>query len=1402
MPTDDIPSIAIIDESGADVAQHPTIRTDAAMLSPYTPRSPTSTAVDTGDDSSSMNSNIPPPSPTMSTRSSIHSVHFTNSTALRDNKPEAALGHARKPSNATFTSVSTVPDQASTSRDTSDLGHRRTIGSDTTTVVSDSKEGGQKSRKKGKREEELDQTAHQRELEQDRGVDPAPFAFRPYELAHMLDPKSLDSLRHFGGTEGILAGLGTNKDTGLSKAALAVNSGAVAHHNAKMREAEDLAKAAKGKKGKGAGKGASPRHYTESEKEPEKEREQEQDGPPVASPDVSNASVDERRRVYGPNILPTRPSKSLLQLMWLALKDKVLVLLSIAAVISLALGLFQDFGTPRPPGEAPVDWVEGVAIMVAVAIVVIVGSLNDWQKERQFKELNDKKEERGVKVIRDGAECIIDIKEVVVGDIALLEPGEIVPCDGIFLSGHNVRCDESGATGESDAIRKVTYEECLELIKRSEDGKEAPHTDCFVVSGSKVLEGVGKYVVVAVGTKSFNGRIMMALRGDAENTPLQLKLNALAELIAKIGSAAGLLLFAALMIRFFVQLGTGDPQRTPNQKGIAFVNILIISVTLIVVAVPEGLPLAVTLALAFATKRMTYEKLLVRVLGSCETMANASVVCTDKTGTLTQNVMTVVAGSVGIHCKFVRQLEDNAARHNADGKDDEDSDRPTHDASRRHRDDFSIDQAQLNDVLPEPLRELFNEAIAVNSTAFEDRDPESGEMVFVGSKTETALLQFAKELGWRSFRETRDTADVKQMIPFSSERKAMGVAVKIRTGGYRVYLKGASEILSKKCTRHVVVRPPGAEKRSAEGEIETREIGMLEEENISRTIIFYANQTLRTIALCYRDFESWPPQGMPHDEEGEVPFEALAQDLTLIGITGIEDPLRSGVRDAVAKCHRAGVTVKMCTGDNVLTARSIATQCGIFTPGGIIMEGPVFRKLNQAERVEIVPRLQVLARSSPEDKKVLVETLKSIGEIVGVTGDGTNDGPALKTANVGFSMGIAGTEVAKEASDIILMDDNFASIVKAIMWGRCVNDAVRKFLQFQISTNVTAVVITFVTAVASTEESSVLSAVQLLWINIIMDTFAALALATDPATESLLDRKPDKKTAPLFSTDMYKQILIQSIYQVTVILIFHFLGLQILGLHLVGDPQKDADTHTIVQTLVFNAFVFAQIFNSVNCRRLDKHLNIFEGIFKNRYFLAITAIEIGVQTLIVFVGGDAFQVTRIGGREWGISLALGIVSIPLGALIRLLPNGPFEALFKKLGLLGKPEVLPTASPEAEAWSGAVALVRDNLGTFANVRGGRLRSSSFVIKSRLSRLSHDNPAPLPISSLMTMVPTLIVGTIATGQKTTQTGSLSDPAGSDPSKSSAALWEGRLQLHPDTPHDDPVFQRYGAGNQHLA
>ncbi|GJJ08344.1 hypothetical protein Clacol_002555 [Clathrus columnatus] len=1373
--------------------------TDPNLLSPSSitpilrPHSPAPSSPSGSDHASIFSSS--PPSPTLTASSSVH--FHPSYLALRENNPHKRLSpdrhHFRRPSDASqatsfdgsldgtdYTHYQHLPltslgNSKGDSSSVTDLS--RTVSINDASYIGLTPKDGHKFHSETNISVNNNDNSNTTSQDQttplpDENIDPAPFVHNPWRLASLVDPKSLDALTSLGGVDELIKGLGTDSRQGLSKHALGLN-------NSKTSNGHASSNGSSGGDDRGGGDTMDGNRAV-----PHSEDRME-DSPP-RSP--YSATLADRKRVFGENILPARKSKSLLLLMWLAFKDKVLILLSIAAVVSLALGFFQDFGTPPETvqcGDDPsqqctlpkVDWVEGVAIICAIIIVVVVGSLNDWQKERQFQKLNEKKEDRGVKVIRHGVEMIINVKEVLVGDIALLEPGEVVPCDGVFLRGHNVRCDESGATGESDAIRKASYAECMTDKER---GDLSSKKDCFVLSGSKVIEGVGEYVVIAVGTKSFNGRIMMALRGDTENTPLQLKLNDLAELIAKLGSAAGLILFSVLMIKFFVQLKT-ESQRSGTEKALSFVQILIISVTLIVVAVPEGLPLAVTLALAFATKRMTKANLLVRVLGSCETMANTSVVCTDKTGTLTQNTMSVVAGSLGVHCKFVRNLEDNQARTNASEQSI---------VERKHNKDFSVDQADLNSVMTDSVKKLMNEAIAVNSTAFEDTDHETGKMEFVGSKTESALLRMAQDLNWQDYKQTRDSADILQLFPFSSERKAMAVIVRTEDKKVRLYVKGASEILTKLCTRHIVIHPPDAKSSDSQGGIETNAIGDLERDNISRTIIFYANQTLRTIALCYRDLESWPPKGFSMQDD--IPWAEFSRDLTLIAITGIEDPLRPGVRDAVASCHKAGVQVKMCTGDNVLTARSIAIQCGIFTKGGIIMEGPVFRKLNAADMMDIIPRLQVLARSSPEDKKILVEKLKQFGETVGVTGDGTNDGPALKTANVGFSMGIAGTEVAKEASDIILMDDNFTSIINAIMWGRCVNDAVRKFLQFQLSVNVAAVLITFVTAVASGTETSVLSAVQLLWINIIMDTFAALALATDPASRELLNRKPDSRSAPLFSVPMRKQILGQSLYQTAVILIFHFAGNRIFGY---GHEDNQAlalqHQHTL-QTLVFNIFVFCQIFNSFNCRSVDNKRNIFEGITSNWYFMAITAIEIGVQVLIVYVGGAAFQVTPIGGREWGISIAFGFMSIPIGFLLRLIPDEYLEKWLIKLHLMADTNsVLPVTSPDQTGWNPAINLVRDNLETFANIRGGRLRSSSFVGKSRSARLEE---AGVKLPSLLTMVPTLVATSVGAGWSPNQ-GSLSDPCGADPSRSSAALMDGKIQIHPETSPDDQIFKRWG-------
>ncbi|KAK4688429.1 P-type Ca2+ transporter type 2C, partial [Tremellales sp. Uapishka_1] len=1309
--------------------------------------------------SPSSHSGLTPPSPTLTNSSSVHfsdeiptptSPSPRSALALRENHPTADSGMETLQvvdpdySSHTHRRGWSVGSWTTEVDDTHVLGKGQHLSPSTTRA---SAKSSKKERKAAEKEEaaKKEKEAEISHIDPEKDTtDPTPFAEKPSRLAMLVDPKSLEDLTKIGGIKGLLQGLGVDGKKGL-------------RHG--VNEAQQ---------------GGAPRSSADM---------------PAGTGKQWQAGIEERRNIYGRNDLPERKSKSLLLLMWLAFKDKVLILLSVAAAVSLALGLYQDLGTPptvtfnaqcpAPVGcpEPRVDWVEGVAIVVAIIIVVMVGSVNDWQKERQFKKLNEKREDRSVKAIRGGNEMVINVKDVVVGDVCLLEPGEIIPVDGVFLRGHNVRCDESGATGESDAIKKFTYDECIEERDGLKEGQRAKR-DCFLVSGAKVLEGVGEYVVISVGPMSFNGRIMMAMRGDAEETPLQLKLNRLAELIAKCGAAAGLLLFIALMIRFFVQLGT-QSGRSANDKAQSFIQILIISVTLVVVAVPEGLPLAVTLALAFATKRMTKQNLLVRVLGSCETMANATVVCTDKTGTLTQNVMSVVAGSLGVHGKFVRELSDNAARSNANEIE-----------GQRTREDFSFDMADLNAVASSPVQSLLNEAICINSTAFEDTD-EDGKVSFVGSKTETALLRFAKELGWADYRQTRESAQIVQMIPFSSELKAMGVVVKSGKK-HRLYLKGASEILTKNCTSHIVI----SESAPSTSEIETTDFTTSTMGNISKTIIFYANQTLRTIALCYRDFESWPPAGAGDCAIDDVPFELLARDMTLIAITGIEDPLRPGVREAVQQCQHAGVAIKMCTGDNVLTARSIANQCGIFTPGGIVMEGPVFRALSDADRLELVPRLQILARSSPEDKKLLVKTLKGMGEVVGVTGDGTNDGPALKLANVGFAMGIAGTEVAKEASDIILMDDSFSNVVLAVMWGRCVNDSVKKFLQFQISVNITAVVITFVSGVASNTESSVLTAVQLLWVNLIMDTFAALALATDPATKASLDRKPDRKNAPLINVDMTKMIVVQAIYQIIVCLVLHFAGLKILG-----ETASD-ENNAAIQALVFNVFVFAQIFNQLNCRRLDRKFNVFEGFFRNYYFIVIFLIMIAGQILIIEVGGAAFQVVRLGGRDWGISLVLGAISLPIGVLVRMLPSAPIERFMIKIKMFDDPNKLPVVSPDLEdekqyQYNPALSKVKDNLSTYASIRGGRLRASSFIAKSRSSQLKK---ADIQLPSLLTMVPTLIAGTVGAGahwvsNPNTLGLGLPDPAHHDPSISTAALVNGKVQLHPETDKNDPMYKRFG-------
>ncbi|RAK81266.1 putative calcium transporting ATPase (Pmc1) [Aspergillus fijiensis CBS 313.89] len=1041
----------------------------------------------------------------------------------------------------------------------------------------------------------------------DPSSSPTPFAFTPTQLTTLFNPKSLPQYLELGGLQGLEHGLRTNLTTGLTTTETTLTGTITrqqAHHHAiSISQTKTTS----------TNTSTSPllAHPTA----------------PKQSPTIPPDQFVDRIKVYGRNILPEPPRKSFGRLLWDAYNDKIILLLTAAAVVSLSLGIYEAVS-----GQSRVDWIEGVAVCVAIGIVVAATAGNDWQKERQFRRLGRLKVDREVRVIRSGQQVMVHIHDLTVGDLVHLEPGDCAPADGVVVTNYGLRCDESLATGEADQIEKVGGAEAWERLvagrHKADEGVfceekviqklEEENLDPFIISGSKILEGLGTYLVLSVGPHSTHGWIMVSLGTESDPTPLQVKLSRLASWIGWFGLGAALLLFFVLLFRFLAQLP--DNPAPSTVKGQIFMDILIVTVTVIVVAIPEGLPLAVTLALAFATGRMLKEHNLVRQLRACETMGNATVICSDKTGTLTQNKMTAVVGFFGVSESFGHMPTDTSPAA------------------------CPVQVPQAAARFPASFRDLLVKSIVANSTAFEERREHGTELV--GNKTEIALLQLAQEhLDVPDLAAERAGVDVLQVYPFDSARKAMALVYHVRPDTYRVLVKGAAEVVLRAC-RTVVL---------ADDDVDEVPVGQLADSDVDtmeRSINTYASAALRTIGLAYRDLPAGVAGGSRGSEKGLPRFEEIFTDMTWIGLFGIHDPLRPEVTEAIRQCHSAGVKVKMVTGDNINTALSIAAACGIKTDEGIAIEAPELRKLSEEELDAILPRLQVLARSSPSDKQLLVQHLKKLGEIVAVTGDGTNDGPALKSADVGFSMGLSGTEVAREASSIILLDDNFRSIVTAIAWGRCVNDAVAKFLQFQITVNITAVCLTVVTAIYNSSNESVFKAVQLLWLNLIMDTFAALALATDPPTPSILSRPPTPRHAPLFTTTMWKLMLGQSLYKLALCFTLYFAGDRIFNLN----PTGDAHDRVLLDTIIFNTFVWMQIFNEFNCRRLDNKLNIFQGLTKNAWFMVINVLMVGGQILIIFVGGEAFGVTRLSGAQWGYCLGFAVVCVPWAAVLKFVPD--------------------------------------------------------------------------------------------------------------------------------------------------
>ena len=828
------------------------------------------------------------------------------------------------------------------------------------------------------------------EAERNSSVGENPFAFSPAVLDKLFNPKSLDVFFALGGLGGLEIGLRTNRRSGLNSDEDLLPDG-VSFDDVKAKLAGNTTSS------------AAPQHLRKTF---------------LSSSKRSHGSFTDRKRVFKDNHLPATEAQSFFRLLWATYNDKVLILLTAAAIISLAIGLYQTFDTPRTGSNPPVEWVEGVAIIIAIVVIVLVGSVNDFQKERQFLRLNRKKQCREIIVIRSGKTQRISVFDVLVGDVVHLEPGDVVPTDGIFIQGYNVQCDESLITGETDHIGKHPADDVFQAM-------QARHLydtlDPFIFSGSKVAEGIGTYVVTATGINSSYGKMLGSLNEDPEFTPLQLRLDRLAKQIANIGVVLALVMFSIMFIKFAVQLRHSSD--TPTQKGQLFLNVLIIALTILVIVVPEGLPLAVTLALAFATAKMVRDHNLVRRLKSCETMGNVTSICSDKTGTLTQNEMKVVIGTIGRRLLFTDRAGDVpiATEHQ-----DVEKDISFHDF-------LPIRPSNLSGRLSKSVQNLLAHLIAINSTAFEDGNDQ--KQLFVGSKTETALLTFARhQLAMGSVGVERSNTAVVYYLPFHAVHQCMAAVVKLKDGGYRMYVKGAPEVLLAKCT--LIVANPNEQ-------LSATPITAEDTEYLQSLITNYASRSLRMVGLMYRDFEAWPPI----IDQTDINIDNLLGDLVFLGILGIQDPLRPEVKDGVRACQKAGVIVRMVTGDNIWTAKAIAQDSGILSTDGTVMEGVEFRSLSESQMDEVIPQLRVLARVSPEDKRILVTRLRNLGEIVAVTGDGSNDTLALVAADIGISMGISGTEVAKEAADIILMDDNFSSIVKAIMWGRAINDSVKKFLQ-------------------------------------------------------------------------------------------------------------------------------------------------------------------------------------------------------------------------------------------------------------------------------------------------------------------------------------------------------------------
>ena len=878
---------------------------------------------------------------------------------------------------------------------------------------------------------------------------------------------------------------------------------------------------------------------------------------------LTDAEVVESRRLHGDNVL-TPPAKEPLWRKFLAkLTDPLIIILLVAAALSIGIAFYEYFGL----GHDATAFLEPVGILLAVVLATGLAFIFETKADREFDILNKVNDDEPVRVIRNGQSQQIPKRDVVAGDVVMIGTGDEIPADGTLIDAVALMVDESSLTGEPA---------CAKTTDSRDFDPEATFPSNRVMRGTKVMEGHGVFRAEAVGDRTENGKVFQAAQIDNSiKTPLDEQLERLGSLITKLGYAVAALVVVGRLGIYF----SNEPF-----EWISFITYLLqtvmLAVTLLVVSVPEGLPMAVTLSLAYSMRRMLKTNNLVRKLHACETMGATTVICTDKTGTLTQNRMRVASMQFYPVEGFTQQQCDALVR----------------------------------------------EGMAVNSTASLDLSRKDDPQP-IGNPTEGALLLWLHDNGC-DYLELKRRAERVAELPFSTERKYMATAVvSAAEAGRRIlYVKGAPEILLTMC-----------------------DMPQQQREGIRTTLAEYQNQAMRTLAFAFRP--------LADGEQGITP-EGISGRLAMLGIAAISDPVREEVPAAVTECRNAGIEVKIVTGDTTATAREIGRRIGLWSDDTDtdrnIITGPEFEALDERQLADRVMDLKIIARARPMDKKRLVEALQAHNQVVAVTGDGTNDAPALKAANVGLSMG-DGTSVAKEASDITLIDNSFGSIARAVMWGRSLYLNIQRFILFQLTVNVAACLTVLFGAFTGTE--SPLTVTQMLWVNLILDTFAAMALASLPPSPQVMNAKPRDRSAFIITSHMKRRIISTGglFFLLMMVLLYLFRHADVESLlqpwHL--DFSSPGHISPYELSLFFTLFVMLQFWNLFNARAFGTGRSAFHMAHCDGFVFIALLILVG-QYLIVTFGGTMFSVVPLKAADWGIVIAATSAVLWVGELRRLI----------------------------------------------------------------------------------------------------------------------------------------------------